>query len=80
MGGLTILVTGGSGFLGSNIVKELLDKDCPVRPASVRVLDKKEYTGSEEITFIKGDTRDYETVKKACVGVDAIIHCAAVID
>lgn len=80
MGGLTILVTGGSGFLGSNIVKELLDKDSPVRPASVRVLDKKEYTGSEEITFIQGDTRDYETVKKACVGVDAIIHCAAVID
>lgn len=76
----TILVTGGSGFLGSNIVKELLDKDAPFKVGSVRVLDLKEYRGTEDITFIQGDTRDYETVKKACEGVDAVIHSAAVID
>ena len=75
-----ILVTGGSGFLGSHIVKELLDPKCPITISEVRILDMKEYPGDGKVTFIQGDTRDYETVRKACEGVDAVIHSAAVID
>lgn len=75
-----ILVTGGSGFLGSHIVKELLDPKCPIAVSEVRVLDMKEYSGDGKVTFIQGDTRDFETVKNACDGVDAVIHSAAVID
>lgn len=75
-----ILVTGGSGFLGGNVVKELFEKESPIQASEVRVLDMKEYPGDQKVTFIKGDTRNYEDVKKACEGVDAVIHCAAVID
>jgi len=75
-----ILVTGGSGFLGSNIVKELSADDAPIKASEIRVLDLKDYTGEYEVNFIKGDTRDYETVRKACEGVDAVIHSAACID
>ena len=76
----SILVTGGSGFLGSQIVKELLSSDSPISVSEVRVLDIKDHSGDESVTFIKGDTRDYDIVKKACEGVDAVIHSAAVID
>ena len=75
-----ILITGGSGFLGSNIVKELFENDSPLTPGLVRVLDLKAYTGSCDIDYVQGDTRDYDTVKNACTGMDAVIHCAAVID
>jgi len=75
-----ILVTGGSGFLGTNIVKEFLQDDAPLKADSVRVLDLKEYHGAYPVEFIQGDTRDYETVKKACKGMDAVVHSAAVID
>jgi nucleoside-diphosphate-sugar epimerase len=75
-----ILLTGGSGFLGSNIIKELFEDDSPLTPESVRVLDLKEYTGSCDIEFMQGDVREYDTVKKACEGMDAVIHSAAVID
>jgi len=75
-----ILITGGSGFLGSHIVKELSGPDSMIETSEIRVLDFKEYSGGVSVNFIKGDTRDYDTVKKACEGVDAVIHSAAVID
>ena len=76
----TILVTGGSGFLGGQIVRELLDPSCPLKAEKLKALDLKEYTGPADVEFIQGDTRDYETLRKACEGVDAVIHTAAVID
>jgi len=73
------LVTGGAGFIGSNIVEELVR-----RKAAVRVIDSL-ITGNldnispfrKNIDFIKGDIRDRKTLKRALKGVDYVIHQAA---
>lgn len=73
------LVTGGAGFIGSNIVEELVSKG-----ETVRVLDNLS-TGFEahlkpfmdKIEFLKGDVRKEEDVKKAVSGMDYVIHQAA---
>lgn len=75
-----ILITGGSGFLGSHIVKELSGEDRLMDVAEIRVFDLKPYPGQEEVRFIQGDTRDAKALREACRGVDAVIHTAAVID
>lgn len=73
------LVTGGAGFIGSNIVEELVR-----RGEKVRVLDNF-ITGSREnlktflskIELIGGDIRDAKAVKSAMKGIDYVIHQAA---
>jgi len=73
------LVTGGAGFIGSNIVTELLN-----RGHEVRVLDNFS-TGSrkniesfqDSITLIEGDVRSYHIVQQAVDSVDFILHQAA---
>lgn len=76
---MKFLVTGGAGFIGSNIVEELLK-----RGYSVRVLDNFS-TGKREnlkdfekdIEIVEGDIKSYHTVNKAVKGVDIILHQAA---
>ncbi|WP_416149881.1 SDR family oxidoreductase [Salipaludibacillus sp. HK11] len=74
------LVTGGSGFIGSNLVQSLLNKG-----ESVKVLDNNS-TGNkgnvqdyiDDIEWIEGDMTDYETIKKAVNGVDVVFHQGAI--
>lgn len=76
---MKFLVTGGAGFIGSNIVEELLK-----RGFSVRVLDNFS-TGKREnlrpfekdVELIEGDIRSYHTVNQAVKGIDIILHQAA---
>jgi len=69
-----VLVTGGSGFLGINLVRHLLKNNY-----SVRVLDIAPFNYPElkEIDFILGDIRHPKTIKKSYQGVDYIVHAAA---
>ena len=75
----TFLVTGGAGFIGSNIVDALLE-----RGDSVRVLDNFS-TGREQnvadfrdrVEIVEGDIRDRATVDAAVSGADFVIHQAA---
>lgn len=73
------LVTGGAGFIGSNIVEELVR-----RGEKVRVLDNFS-TGKRcniepfqnDIELIEGDVRSYHIVREAAEGIDYILHEAA---
>jgi len=77
-----VLVTGGCGFLGKALISELLDSDAPFQPGSIRVLDVLDPIGNtpEEVEYIRGDIRDFETVRMACEGIDVVIHSAAIVD
>lgn len=83
------LVTGGAGFIGSNIVEELARRKKKrlserLRVGRIVVLDNL-ITGklenlapfSKSIKFIKGDLRDKKALKKALKGIDYVIHQAA---
>ena len=71
-----VLVTGGSGFFGSHLVQELLSKKYEVRNLDILKPVTETADGGE---FIKADLRVVEQVEKACIGVDFIIHNAAII-
>lgn len=79
--GKQILVTGGVGSIGSEIVRSLL----PLKPASIRIFDNNEYklfaamTGSNKVELrpLLGDIRDYQRINKAMKGVDIVFHAAA---
>jgi UDP-N-acetylglucosamine/UDP-N-acetylgalactosamine 4-epimerase len=78
-----ILVTGGAGFIGSNLVERLLKDE---RVSAVTVLDNlatgsadnvRDFKNDPRFNFIEGDIRDYDTCLSACNGVDLISHQAA---
>ena len=75
------LITGGAGFIGSNIVKECLEQGF-----EVRILDNLSHgkrsnlldvENHKHFDFIEGDIRDIDICKKACDGVDYVLHQAA---
>ncbi len=78
----TVLVTGGAGFIGTHVVRALLQQGC-----NVRVLDSliEQVHGAaasrrellEEVDFHEGDIRDEALVRRALRGIDRVIHLAA---
>lgn len=75
------LVTGGAGFIGSNLCEVLLNKGYKVRCLDDLSNGKQSnvdlFMNDPNYTFIKGDIRDLETCMKACDGVDHVLHQAA---
>jgi len=70
-----VLVTGGSGFLGINLVRHLLEKGY-----EISVIDLSSFTYEDcrtKIRVIDGDIRDMEKVREAMTDVDLVVHCAA---
>jgi len=72
-------VTGGAGFIGSNIVEELLKRGYDVRVLDNFSTGKRENLKDfqKDIELIEGDIRSFHTVIQAVRGIDVILHQAA---
>ncbi len=78
-----VLVTGGAGFIGSNLVDRLMEEG-----AFVRVIDNfssgmryniQQWIGNERFQLIEGDIRDQALVNNAVCGVSLVFHQAAIV-
>ena len=82
----SILITGGTGSFGKKFVKIILERYPDVKRLVIFSRDElKQYEMQEEfphakypqVRFFIGDVRDYARFKRACQGIDVIIHAAA---
>lgn len=79
---MKVLVTGGAGYIGSVLVRQLLNKGY-----NVRVIDSLKFGGdalydvmlNPNFEFMRGDVRNAEDVAKALDGMDAVAHLAAIV-
>ncbi len=75
------LVTGGAGFIGSNLCEAILSKGYRVRCLDDLSTGKEKniemFMDHPNYEFIKGDIKDLETCNKACEGADYVLHQAA---
>lgn len=79
MSKIKFLVTGGAGFIGSNIVTELLKQGYEVKVLDNFSSGKRENIKSfeKDIELIEGDIRSYHIVQEAVRGVEVVLHQAA---
>lgn len=71
------LVTGGAGFIGTNLIKKLLEDRHEVIVLDNYAAGKKEERIQPGAIYIEGDIRNEKDLDKACAGVDGIFHLAA---
>jgi UDP-N-acetylglucosamine 4,6-dehydratase/5-epimerase len=86
LNGKSILITGGTGSFGKEFVKTILTKWPDIKRLVIYSRDEqKQYVMAQDypetrfpqLRFFIGDVRDYERLKRACQGIDYIIHAAA---
>lgn len=79
--GSVFLVSGGAGFIGSNLCEALLKMGYTVRCLDDLSTGKQEnvdlFLGNPKYTFIKGDIKDLDTCMRACQGADYVLNQAA---
>lgn len=79
---MRVLVTGGAGYIGSRVVSKLLEEGL-----EVVVFDKLLFGGEgllsvldhPRLSFVAGDIRDHQSMDRTMVGVNAIVHLAALV-
>ncbi len=75
---MTVLVTGGTGFVGPHVVHALRARDLPVR-ALVRDRRRAGRLASWGVELVEGDITDPTSLRAACAGAEAVVHLVAII-
>jgi nucleoside-diphosphate-sugar epimerase len=73
---MNVLITGGSGFLGINLIRHLLAKDI----GTITVLDIAGFDYADvrdRVCFVQGDIRHAAAVASCMDGIDVVVHAAA---
>ena len=75
-----VLVTGGTGFVGSALVKSLVDEGLEVRALDNNIRGNLERLGGylSQIDFIEGDVTSLDSLMEACKNIDTVFHLAAI--
>jgi nucleoside-diphosphate-sugar epimerase len=71
------LVTGGAGFIGSNVAALFLEKGFKVSVVDNLSTGYRKNIDSLNVVFFQGDIRDHELMREACNGVKVVVHMAA---
>ena len=71
-----VLVTGGAGFIGSHLCEGLLAKGYSIRVLDSLIYGRREWV-PDACEFMEGDIRDSATCHRAAMGMDGVLHCAA---
>ncbi|NLO49559.1 MAG: SDR family oxidoreductase [Bacteroidales bacterium] len=81
LSGKKLLITGGAGFIGSNLIERFITQNntivCLDNLATGKLNNIRPFFDRSDFTFIEGDIRDYDTCRKAVEGVDVVLHQAA---
>jgi len=78
----TVLVTGGAGYIGSVIVSYLLEAQFKVKVYDKMLFGRESLASlasSPNLEIIEGDILDQKTLERAIVGIDAVVHAAAIV-
>src|SRR6187551_3876258 len=73
----TVLVTGGCGFIGSNLVPHLVGQGWRVRVYDNLSRGRAEWVAASGAEVVRGDILDPDALVQALAGIDAVVHLAA---
>lgn len=74
-----ILVTGGTGFLGSHLLRSLVRAGKPVRALHRRHIPQQVTDIKDQVEWVQGDVLDTGALEDAMQGIEQVYHCAAVV-
>src|SRR5688572_23841015 len=72
---MTVLLTGGNGFIGSVVARQLVDEGRRVR-CLLRETSRTERIDDLDAERVTGDVRDPESLRRAIIDCDAVVHLA----